>query len=139
MNTAIGSAILNPTSEAEQEAIIIQHADDQAMIRALQHGYAVEQSLDWDVQNWDRITMDKPEQTIKWLQERNTNPDVVITPSDYRTHARRLAASLLLMVSKDLSVQHDHRAANEDKWDKNQRSEYWRCVAICSSAWGEQA
>ncbi|MBZ9985312.1 MULTISPECIES: hypothetical protein [unclassified Mesorhizobium] len=135
--TAVGKPVLYPVTETEFVASLIKHASDQPTVQFLQYTYRVQQTLDQDIENWEEPAEGKVDQTIEWLQERNTNPDVVITPDNYRIYARSLAVNLLFVISNDRPIQQDHRVANESKWEERQQGEYWRCVAICSTGWRE--
>jgi hypothetical protein len=46
-----------------------------------------------------------------------------------------VAASLLFKITDGLPHHMALRAVNEDKWSDDEKRDYWRCVAICSSTW----
>jgi hypothetical protein len=137
VSTDIGKPVLYPLHSSEQEITLERHRGDAYMTLVLTNAYAVHASLDHDIKSWQYSSTGSVPMIIDWLKgvsELKADP----TPYDYRRYARAHAAALLFkIIGHQTPAAMASRTVFDDRWTKEQKLEYWRCVAICSAAWRE--
>ena len=133
--------------DPEREIVLEKYKADPTMTQILKHAYRVQDAVNHDVQTWKQSSSGKVSEVIAWLIDRNPqlaalHPmgcDCRPSPYDYRKHARAYAVKLLFTVSDPYwkSLDLISSVTLGDLWSKEERLDYWRCVAICSSVWEE--
>lgn len=129
-------AILYPILEGEREVVRAKWKNDPLMLETLEHAYNTQDSLDADIRSFSVASTGKVSVVMDWLIRQGSKDP---TPYDYRRHARAIAAALLFKITDGVPSAMARRIVNEDKWSREDQTNYWRCVAICSAAWVEEA
>ncbi|MCO5157917.1 MAG: hypothetical protein M9945_14405 [Aquamicrobium sp.] len=133
--------------DPEREIVLEKYRDNPTMTQILNHAFRVQDQVNHDVLEWRQPSEGKVAEVIAWLLDRRpqlTRPhplgyDCRPTPFDYRRHARAYAVQLLFKVADPYwrSLDLISSATLEDRWSAEERIDYWRAVAICSSTWEE--
>lgn len=132
----ISEPVLYENLAVEQELALEKYRGDKLMTETLRHAFVVQHCLDDDILAFRHRSTGDLDQVIAWLETYRSGPHAV-TRYDYRRHARARAQALLFKICDGMPSALAVRQANEDKWTKEEREEYWRAVAICSRYWIE--
>ncbi|OCP21955.1 MULTISPECIES: hypothetical protein [unclassified Ensifer] len=133
--------------DPEREGVLWRYRDDQTMTQILKHAYRVQDVVNADILSWKQPSSGNVDEVMAWLVDRNplagqSHPmgfNCQPTPYDYRRHARALAVRLLFRIADPYWTDLDFISSFilGDRWSKDERIDYWRSIAICSSVWEE--
>ena len=133
--------------DPEREITLERYQDNPTMTQILKHAYRVQDMVNHDIQTWRQPATGSVQEVIGWLIDRQpelaqphpSGYDCRPTPYDYRRHARAYAAKLLFKIADPYWTHLDliSAAVLGDRWTAEERIDYYRAIAICSSVWEE--
>lgn len=130
-------------SGPRREDDLDRYRDDPLMMQVLGHAHAVQRAVDADIRAWGIRAEGTLSEVLPWIDSHRVGGKhfTNATEYDFRRHARAIAAQLLFKAADPYTRAPStiSSRALQDRWTDEERTDYFRCVAICSAHWKPKA